>query len=822
MGSEFWLRTDQQFTRLSSEGKPIKTYPNEIHINNNVSIWSNDTSFYYLDQLKYTIYRWNRKQDTIEPFLKVPSFIRPNLTGLFVKGQTIFIADNLYLYILDLERKTVQDLSPEFVKVIKNEAHGGLGVNFLKFTEKKDGSLWVSNLRTILKISEKLPESALFKQTVNDRGLKSNTTSFRALAEDQEKNLYVSYYGGIAHKEKGRATFKAIEKWRHLINESKGTYALNHWKGHLIWNNAVIRLKDNTIHFVGPPYNAGHCNQWIQNDTLWVYIWHTRVMYKYELQSHKQTTIQLKNKTHAEASNYTAINDVCLDARGQNFWISSTYNGIQLISKKGELLKWYDNKKLSIADNDIQEIEMDGSILWFGCAEGLGRLDTRTDSVTIYKNPLITGDNVIQNRKIFSILLDKKNNLYLGSSYGLLYFNTQTLQFYNLPKGHPLAAIEFNRMSAIYTSEGRYYFGSTDGLFSFLPHQLNFEKASNKTGPLKLIGTAIFNQQEGRYIYEHRHLQTARELILEPSESNVELHFSVPDFTNKVYFSYRIKEQSQEWTTHRLDNKIFLYGLAPGTHTLQVRASTGLTDQEARLYSIVIYKKQVWYKKTWVILLFVLALTTLIFLLLRYRFNQKLSRQKLLAGVRTKISADLHDDVGTILSGLAMQSQLLAMEASEGKKEALIEISNMGREAMERMRDTVWALDSRKDKVENLIDRMRDFAEKNLHSKRMTHDFVNQVEDTKKFIDPERRQNIYLIFKEAITNIIKHSDGSHVVISLSEDNGRLRLMVRDNGSQKPPTRSDGQGSSNMKMRAQKIGGELIFSYDHGFVVELWV
>ena len=102
-----------------------------------------------------------------------------------------------------------------------------------------------------------------------------------------------------------------------------------------------------------------------------------------------------------------------------------------------------------------------------------------------------------------------------------------------------------------------------------------------------------------------------------------------------------------------------------------------------------------------------------------------------------------------------MKSQILAIEASEENKEVLNEISSMGREAMERMRDTVWAIDSRKDKVENLIDKMRDHAEKNLPLKKMKHVFINQVGDTKQFIDPEKRQNIYLIYKEAIANIMK-------------------------------------------------------------------
>ena len=821
-GKEIWLFKNGYFIRLNQEGREIKKYNTRFQISNQVSVWTNDTSFYFIDQLSYTIYKWDRSSDELLPFLKIPTTVKAGLSGLWVEGEKVYIADNLYLYILNTKDSTQQDLSNDFLTTIKNEAHGGLGVNFLKFTKRRDGTLWVSNLRTVLQIKEKLPKPTQFKQVINDKALSSSTTSFRALAEDKDKNIYASYYGGIAMKRPGDKGFEGVGKWRHLINEAKGTYSLNVWNNHLIWNNVIIDLKDNNIQYVGPQNNAGHCNQWIQNDTLWLYIWHTPTLYYYDLRRKRQTEIGLKTQINGEGTYYSAINDIKMDKSGQHFWISSTFKGIQLLSKNGQLLKEYDKTLLHTPDNDIQEIEVDGDHLWFGCTLGLGRLNTVTGAISIFKNPLITGENIIQNRTIFSILPDQRGNLYLGSSYGLLYFDTHTLQFYNLAKGHPMSEIEFNKMAALKTSDGRYYFGSTDGLYSFIPQELQFLQASNKIQPLKLIGTAIFDQQKEKFNYEYRHLNTLKDLVLQPTESSLELQFSVPEYSKEVYYSYRIKEQSKLWTAPKLDNKIFLYGLEPGTHTLEVRASTGISEKEASLYSITIVKKQVWYKRAWVIALFTLLLSTLVFVFLRYRFNQKLRRQKELAALRTKISADLHDEVGTLLSGLAMKSQILAIEATEENKEVLNEISSMGREAMERMRDTVWAIDSRKDKVENLIDKMRDHAEKNLPLKKMKHVFINQVGDTKQFIDPEKRQNIYLIYKEAIANIMKHSNGDHVDIILSNDKGRLKLVIKDNGHEKPATNTEGQGLSNMAMRARKIKGQLDVGYNGGYVVELVV
>jgi signal transduction histidine kinase len=222
----------------------------------------------------------------------------------------------------------------------------------------------------------------------------------------------------------------------------------------------------------------------------------------------------------------------------------------------------------------------------------------------------------------------------------------------------------------------------------------------------------------------------------------------------------------------------------------------------------------------WAYLFYLITIAYIIYRLINYRVEQGVSRLKTLEAIRTKISTDLHDDVGSVLSGLAMQSQMLAFSAKDEQKESLLEISNMSHDAMERMRDTVWAIDSRKDKYENLIDRMRAFAEKNLNMKQIKHTFKVEVEDSKKFINPEKRQNIYLIFKEAITNICKHSDAKNVNIVFKQEKNTLYLLIYDDGSKMETSNSDGLGLNNMNMRAKNIGATLNVKYQDGFKVEL--
>jgi len=162
--------------------------------------------------------------------------------------------------------------------------------------------------------------------------------------------------------------------------------------------------------------------------------------------------------------------------------------------------------------------------------------------------------------------------------------------------------------------------------------------------------------------------------------------------------------------------------------------------------------------------------------------------------LRTKISSDLHDDVGSMLTGLSMQSNVMSYTAEGPIKEKLKQISEISRNALETMRDTVWAIDARQDNYTSLIDKVRDFAETNIPEDRMTYEVIASGIDRDVSLAPDIRQQLYLIYKEAFANALKHSDGTHVEIQLS----------------------------NMRMRAEQINGQLEVSHEEGWSVILKV
>jgi signal transduction histidine kinase len=142
---------------------------------------------------------------------------------------------------------------------------------------------------------------------------------------------------------------------------------------------------------------------------------------------------------------------------------------------------------------------------------------------------------------------------------------------------------------------------------------------------------------------------------------------------------------------------------------------------------------------------------------------------------------------------------------------------------MEKMRDIVWALDARKDSYDDLITRMREYAENTIGRKDIQYKFDINITSSLQSINPEQRQNIYLIYKEALANIIKHSNCTEVVITLHKSIGETIMTISDNGSlTKNAQMSSGQGLSNIEMRARRIGGTIHIDSSHGFSITLTI
>jgi signal transduction histidine kinase len=142
---------------------------------------------------------------------------------------------------------------------------------------------------------------------------------------------------------------------------------------------------------------------------------------------------------------------------------------------------------------------------------------------------------------------------------------------------------------------------------------------------------------------------------------------------------------------------------------------------------------------------------------------------------------------------------------------------------MELMSDIVWSINPKNDRMDMMIIRMRQYASEILEA--ATISFTIEIDDESKrlFIPIEKRKDFYLIFKEAINNLSKHSRATQASIRITHTNEFLVLTIKDNGKGfHASEQSPGNGLKNMRARAEQLKGkiEIISKDNDGTIISL--
>jgi len=480
-----------------------------------------------------------------------------------------------------------------------------------------------------------------------------------------------------------------------------------------------------------------------------------------------------------------------------------------------------DASKLVILNADGKEIKQiegigyaksfyeEGRFLWVATTTGILKINTNDLTVEILNEQ----NGGLPNETYYSIIPDEQNNFWLSSNKGIVRYNRNTKTYHRYTLADGLQGNEYNTNAFLKTQTGEIWMGGTNGLNRFVP-----EKVKSKIPLAKIQFTRLQINDESAP--DSINIEVIEGLKLAYKDNTLSFDFVGIDYSDpeNVQLNYQMLGNDDDWIDAGNDGFARYSNLPFGNYTFQVKAanSDGVWSEEIKQLKIQI--KRPWYRTWWFYLASVLSISGLIYGIFTYRLRQALKIERM----RVKISSDLHDDVGGLLSGLAMQSELLEITAAEERKPKLQRISELSRSAMSRMRDTVWAIDARKDKLENLLDRIREHAAETLTPNDITFDL--QVDDLalNKNMPINIRQNFYLICKEAITNAAKHTNGNRVKIQFKKygRNG-MELTIYDNGKVLEKNhKTTGLGMSNMQMRAEQIGGRLEVNVEEGFLIKL--
>jgi PAS domain S-box-containing protein len=191
--------------------------------------------------------------------------------------------------------------------------------------------------------------------------------------------------------------------------------------------------------------------------------------------------------------------------------------------------------------------------------------------------------------------------------------------------------------------------------------------------------------------------------------------------------------------------------------------------------------------------------------------------------VRQRIATDLHDDIGSSLTQISIMSEVAQNRAGGDNAPALSMIANSSRELIDAMSDIVWAINPQKDHLSDLNQRMRRFAADVLTARNVELDFRAPAQDNDLELGANIRREVFLIFKETVNNMVKHSGLTRAEIEFRIAGGNLVLRVSDNGKGfDTNSESDGHGLMSMRERTAALGGqmEIVSAPDRGTTVTL--
>ena len=196
--------------------------------------------------------------------------------------------------------------------------------------------------------------------------------------------------------------------------------------------------------------------------------------------------------------------------------------------------------------------------------------------------------------------------------------------------------------------------------------------------------------------------------------------------------------------------------------------------------------------------------------------------------VRRRIATDLHDDIGSSLSQIFLLSEVARQRIGPDDapaSEPLSMIASASHELVGSMSDIVWAINPQKDHLSDLVQRMRRFASEVLEARSIELRFRAPSTEQDVRVGASIRREVFLVFKESVNNLARHSQCREADIEFSLENDVLALKLSDNGRGFDTSReSDGHGLLSMRERARAIGGvfELISSPDKGTTITLKV
>jgi signal transduction histidine kinase/streptogramin lyase len=519
-----------------------------------------------------------------------------------------------------------------------------------------------------------------------------------------------------------------------------------------------------------------------------------------------------------------SANDVraIAEDREGNLWVGTEGGGLNRLRDSHFTCFTRTN---GLPGNSISAVEVDSDgVLWVATSGGLARL--RGGKWTSYSKKEGLASN-----SLGYLLEDGHGYLWIGSNAGLMRLKKEELnrfaedktaviscRVYGVPDGLPASeCTSGSQPGAVRSRDGTLWFPTIQGLASLNPARLSL----NTNPPPVVIESVLVAGQ----VQNPDTLRSAppREITIHPGKEGLEIRFASLNLAapDKGRFKYRLDDYETSWKERPGNVREVLYSkLPPGQYHFQVTACNedDVWNDVGATLSIKVLPP--FWRTWWFLSLTTLGLLGMIVGSVHYVSTQRLQRQlaalrqkEALEKERARIARDIHDQVGASLTQLSLLGELVESdkyhpEEVEGHAR---QIEHTALETTRTLDEIVWTVNPSNDTLDGLITYVCKYAQEYLALAQLRYRLEVPPQLPNIPISPELRHNVFLAAKEAVNNVVKHSEATSVWLRLHLEPGRFTLEIEDNGRGLSPGAAEKgrNGLRNMRKRLEDVGGEFV-------------
>jgi len=496
--------------------------------------------------------------------------------------------------------------------------------------------------------------------------------------------------------------------------------------------------------------------------------------------------------------------------------------------REGELVPF--TRQGGLSDDRVFAFHEDeDGILWIGTHNGLTRLEGGSGERARWRATTLTTAQGLFDNLINHILEDASGHLWFSCNRGLFRIARRDLNLVAQGKQVQVVTAVFGEADGMpdnetngehqpagcKTRDGRLWFPTARGVAVVDPERISVNEAPPQVviEEMDVDGEAFLGESPSGTSTGKRPPAVPRPgsagthgslaVHLEPGRAQtVRFRYTAPTFINagKVRFRHRLRGLSEAWQDAGTERVAYFNNLKPGDYTFEVIAANAHGAWQTRPATATLSLAPRFTQTLWFPLALMAGGTGLTGWLVSRRFRwvrrMAVAQQALrLEQERSRIAADLHDDLGSRLTALSLRGR------GSGLEEDL-------RRLAERLRGLIWSVDPASDSLEGLAGYLVDFAERLAAAGGMELSLELPSPMPALRLGTQARHQLALVVQEALTNAVRHSGGRRLTLQVGLHSDLLILAVLDDGNGGVADRPAGRGLSTMRARMQQLGGEL--------------